>query len=77
MASSFQCLDIGALILAFWLLLKYSIKRKTLPRPPGPSGLPVIGNLLDIITDHPWNKFSEWGRRWGTVFSRFIGAVEC
>lgn len=33
--------------------------------PPGPPGLPVIGNLLDLSTDRPWAVLSEWSRVYG------------
>ncbi|KAF5379921.1 hypothetical protein D9757_007237 [Collybiopsis confluens] len=35
--------------------------------PPGPKPLPVIGNLLDIPTERPWLRYTEWGKVYGDV----------
>ncbi|GJE96501.1 cytochrome P450 [Phanerochaete sordida] len=34
--------------------------------PPGPKGLPVLGNLFDVPTDDGWLVFREWSRRYGS-----------
>ncbi|KAH8824336.1 cytochrome P450 [Flagelloscypha sp. PMI_526] len=44
--------------------------------PPGPKGLPLIGNLLDMPTKATWKTFSEWGRKYGGVVSlQLMGQV--
>ncbi|KAF7328481.1 Cytochrome P450 [Mycena venus] len=48
----------------------YYIRRKKSPRlPPGPRGLPIIGNVLDIPTEKHWLKFTELAEVWGDIFS--------
>ena len=42
-------------------------KRSSLPLPPGPKKLPLLGNLLDFPTSHQWLQYIEWGKQ----FSRF------
>ncbi|KAJ6491945.1 cytochrome P450 [Mycena sanguinolenta] len=37
--------------------------------PPGPRGLPLIGNLLDAPTEKHWVKFTELGDVWGDISS--------
>ncbi|KAF9006294.1 cytochrome P450 [Hymenopellis radicata] len=37
------------------------------PLPPGPSGLPVIGNLLDFPKVYPWLKFTTWAEQYGDI----------
>lgn len=37
------------------------------PLPPGPTGLPLIGNALQLPTHHEWFKFAEWGKTYGGV----------
>ncbi|RXW21706.1 hypothetical protein EST38_g4157 [Candolleomyces aberdarensis] len=47
-------------------LVQFSRRTKRLP--PGPKGLPIIGNLLDVPLDKDfWMTFREWGHRWGDV----------
>lgn len=46
----------------------YSITRPSKKLPPGPKGIPVIGNLFDVPLDKEfWMTFREWGQKWGDV----------
>jgi hypothetical protein len=44
-------------------------RRNQLPLPPGPKGLPLIGNLLDIPQNKPWIVYNEWAERYGEPVS--------
>jgi cytochrome P450 len=46
----------GLLLVA--LYVDFSSKRST--HPPGPRGLPVIGNLLDMPTNDEWLQYRKW-----------------
>ncbi|KAJ7810244.1 cytochrome P450 [Mycena olivaceomarginata] len=35
--------------------------------PPGPGGLPILGNLLQIPKDRAWLAFSEWRKTYGDI----------
>lgn len=37
--------------------------------PPGPKGLPIIGNVLDMPSEKDWLTFAHWGDIYGTLFS--------
>ncbi|KAK0234191.1 cytochrome P450 [Armillaria fumosa] len=57
----------GTLVLYRLALL---ILRRRLPLPPGPKGLPLIGNLWDVprTVDHPWRTYARWTTTYGDVF---------
>lgn len=42
-----------------------SIRRISLP--PGPKGLPLVGNLLDMPIERQWLTFARWGEIWGSL----------
>ncbi|KAG1723174.1 cytochrome P450, partial [Suillus paluster] len=42
-------------------------KKNPAPYPPGPSGFPLIGNVLDIPDIKPWLTFAEWGKKYGDI----------
>ena len=40
--------------------------------PPGPKGLPIIGNLLQLSLD-AWIPFTQWGHKYGlNGFFKFL-----
>ncbi|KAF8884165.1 cytochrome P450 [Infundibulicybe gibba] len=68
-AMSYTLLAGAVLVLIF---LKHLSKTRTanpnkLPYPPGPKGLPFIGNLLDIPTERQWLVYMEWAKTYGDI----------
>ncbi|GJE86541.1 cytochrome P450 [Phanerochaete sordida] len=54
--------------LAVVLLRTYiSRSRQRARYPPGPKGLPVIGNVLDMPKEHEWLTFASWGEKYGDI----------
>ena len=58
-------------LLTFWLFrwfirIANSSSVKSLPFPPGPKGLPIIGNVFDVPLKMPWKQFHEWSKIYGT-----------
>lgn len=53
---------LACVILGFVVALRRS---RSGSAPPGPPGLPFIGNLLDLPTSLPWITFAQWSARWG------------
>ncbi|KAF8648401.1 hypothetical protein AX16_006310 [Volvariella volvacea WC 439] len=52
-------------ILVAFLIASKTFSRKKLP--PGPKGLPLIGNVLDMPKSMPWITFAEWGKQYGDM----------
>ncbi|KAK1216462.1 hypothetical protein PQX77_020931 [Marasmius sp. AFHP31] len=46
-----------------------SSKKSSLPLPPGPKGLPLLGNLLDMPSEKEWHTFAKWGQQYGKICS--------
>jgi cytochrome P450 len=68
MAPSFSALDVAFVGLAVWLAKQLLNKRKSsLPLPPGPPGLPLIGNVLDLPQSQPHKTYIEWGQKYGPI----------
>lgn len=36
-----------------------------LPHPPGPPGLPILGNLFDRPKEHAWITYRNWSQQYG------------
>ncbi|KAJ3512342.1 hypothetical protein NLJ89_g3577 [Agrocybe chaxingu] len=54
-----------------YCLMKWYRLRKLMP--PGPLGLPFIGNKHELPAIKPWKKFAELNKRYGPVTSIFLG----
>ncbi|KAJ3821601.1 cytochrome P450 [Lentinula raphanica] len=46
-----------------------SSKPPPLSLPPGPKGLPLVGNILDMPTEKEWETFAQWGDAFGDICS--------
>ena len=53
------------LILVSAAVQYWSCSRAKSKFPPGPTPLPIIGNILDIPRNNPWKTFAEWGKIYG------------
>lgn len=60
-------LDVALLGLALFLLSRVFKVKRPAPFPPGPKGLPIVGNVLDMPRSHEWITFSEWANKWGNT----------
>lgn len=66
----------AALFAASIGIIAYTVFRSssTLKRlPPGPRGIPVLGNLLQVPVLRPYPQFREWAKQYGSIFSLKLG----
>jgi hypothetical protein len=60
---SLNFVDVGLVTLALYFLKNILTPApKTRSLPPGPKGLPLLGNAADMPTQQEWKTFSDWGR---------------
>ena len=55
------------------LTLTWVVTRPARKYPPGPKGLPIIGNVLDIPRGgNEWDAYAELSKQYGNVFFTFL-----
>ncbi|KAJ6483442.1 cytochrome P450 [Mycena sanguinolenta] len=57
-------LTAGASILA---LLIHRFQGRRAPFPPGPPGIPFIGNLFQLPLEQPWITYESWAKQYGDI----------
>ncbi|KZV72776.1 cytochrome P450 [Peniophora sp. CONT] len=64
----------GLLMIAgilLWRRYRGTKTRRGLPLPPGPPGIPILGNLLDIPSSYEWVTYLDWGTKYGSDLVHF------
>ncbi|KAI0295664.1 cytochrome P450 [Multifurca ochricompacta] len=66
------------LVISFCLVIflhTFYRRRHTLPLPPGPKGLPIIGNALDMPSKNQWLTYRQWGEKYNSdiVHAKALG----
>ncbi|KAI0684340.1 cytochrome P450 [Earliella scabrosa] len=56
-----------ALVWAIKSIITTSLRRRKMP--PGPPGVPLLGNVFDVPSSMPWFKFTEWKQQYGPIYS--------
>lgn len=55
---------------------RYLKNTRPYPLPPGPRGLPFIGNVIGPDPDAPWLTYAEWAKQYGSC-NAGLGCVIC
>ncbi|XP_070762713.1 cytochrome P450 2F3-like [Enoplosus armatus] len=71
MEFSVTLISAGLLIALVWVLSQKSRKQFCLP--PGPSGLPIIGNLLQLNKRAPFKTLQKLSESYGPVITVYLG----
>lgn len=64
-------LALSATILAAVVTYRYYAFRHRMP--PGPRGLPIVGNLHQAPSMYPWRTFADWHKKYGPIYSLQFG----
>jgi len=66
---------IGVVIVVIHRVVYYDSRRKHLP--PGPKGLPIIGNSFQIsLTNNPEPTLIAWAKKYGEIYYAKIGTTD-
>ena len=76
--SQLDTFAISATVVLIFLYLKRKNVRSFshLPLPPGPKGLPVIGNLRDMPTRFEWKTYHKWSKELGMFWLMAFSAYD-
>lgn len=55
------------LLLSLYFLLRRRKGALSLPLPPGPAALPLIGNLHQAPKSFPWRQYHAWSKEYGPI----------
>jgi cytochrome P450 len=71
---SFAFLDTILICVGAFCLVQILQRRRSnsLPLPPGPSGWPLLGNLLEHPLERAWETYAKWAEQYGSIFSLSI-----
>ncbi|CDO68741.1 hypothetical protein BN946_scf184989.g7 [Trametes cinnabarina] len=58
-----------ALAFALFVLIRQATRSRKAPLPPGPPGLPILGNAFDIPKEQAWIPFRDLSSKYGDVIA--------
>lgn len=67
-----QTLLIGLGVAVLFLFLPRYLGRQGGPYPPGPKGIPIVGNVLQIPKQQEWLGYKDWARQSSMVLSHVL-----
>ncbi|KAJ7477304.1 cytochrome P450 [Mycena galericulata] len=59
-------------VLGCGLLHRLLLWSRSVPLPPGPRGVPLLGNIFHVPSGEYWLKYAHLGETWGNIFSLTI-----
>lgn len=60
-------LDIVLALVGLFIIYSLFLKKSSPSLPPGPLGLPLVGNIFDMPSEQEWLTFAKWGEQYGNA----------
>lgn len=58
--------QVAVLLVGLALVAVVSLNRKRRSLPPGPKGVPILGNIFDVPKEFEWLAYDRWSREFRT-----------
>ncbi|XP_041348374.1 steroid 17-alpha-hydroxylase/17,20 lyase-like isoform X1 [Gigantopelta aegis] len=65
------------LVASVFGIAAYYLLRKRYRLPPGPTALPLLGNVLSFRGTPMYQKLAEWSKTYGPVMTVYLGPIRC
>ncbi|CAH1778841.1 unnamed protein product, partial [Owenia fusiformis] len=66
----------GSLVVGIFFLIAFLFRRRNVDI-PGPKGIPLLGNALQLSKDTPYIQIQKWAKEFGSVFKLREEIVVC
>lgn len=60
-------------VIPMTLIYVHMKKRKKFDLPPGPRGLPLFGNIYQLLGKNPYQQLSEWAYKYKKIYTIHVG----
>lgn len=65
---SLICLSLSLALVVGWVIRGIAVSYfQRAKMPPGPAGIPILGNVLQVPSKMAWIRFTEWQAEYGTL----------
>lgn len=71
MSPSLNIVAFSAALLALGYVFYSRWIKNSLPLPPGPPKLPILGNLLDMPKEYEWLTYHKWSQQYRKCLMKF------
>jgi hypothetical protein len=65
MSNLIIALIVALALFAIYVFKSFIFRSRTPSLPPGPKGLPLVGNIFDMPSEKEWLAFAKWGETYG------------
>lgn len=67
---------LAALVTTLTVVAVVSLNQRRRSFPPGPKGLPIVGNIFDVPKEFEWLAYDRWSRECRTLIANFSRGID-